>query len=54
MGQNPQAFAELRALLQARAALYAEAHHVIDTSGHTVDQVVDAVAHVTTDVLGAA
>jgi hypothetical protein len=30
------------------------AHHVIDTSGHTVDQVVDAVAHVTEDVLGAA
>lgn len=54
MGQNPHAFAELRALLHARAALYAEAHHVIDTSDHTVDEVVDAVAHVAADVLGEA
>jgi XRE family aerobic/anaerobic benzoate catabolism transcriptional regulator len=54
MGQNPHAFAELRALLQARAALYAEAHYVIDTSERTVDEVVAAVAHVTADVLGAA
>jgi XRE family aerobic/anaerobic benzoate catabolism transcriptional regulator len=53
MGQNPHAFAELRALLHARAALYAEADHVIDTSDRTVDQVVDAVAHVTTGVLAA-
>jgi len=54
MGQNPHAFAELRALLHARAALYAEAHHVIDTSGHTVDEVVAAVAHVSAVVLGPA
>jgi XRE family aerobic/anaerobic benzoate catabolism transcriptional regulator len=54
MGQNPHAFAELRALLHARAALYAEAHHVIDTSDHTVPEVVDAVAHLAGDVLGGA
>lgn len=44
MAQNPHAFAELRALLVAREPLYAGAHHVIDTSGRTVDDVVDAVA----------
>jgi XRE family transcriptional regulator, aerobic/anaerobic benzoate catabolism transcriptional regulator len=32
MGENPHAFAELRALLAAREPLYATAHHVVDTS----------------------
>lgn len=54
MAQNPHAFAELRALLHARAPLYAEAHHVIDTSDRTVDEVVDAVAHAAAGVLGGA
>ena len=44
MAQNPHAFAELRALLTAREPLYATAHHVVDTSGRTPDEVVDAVA----------
>jgi len=42
MAENPHAFAELRALLAAREPLYAKAEHTIDTSGHTVAQVVQA------------
>ena len=44
MAQNPDAFAELRALLTAREPLYASAHHVVDTTGRSVDEVVSAVA----------
>jgi XRE family aerobic/anaerobic benzoate catabolism transcriptional regulator len=44
MSKNPHAFAELRALLAAREPLYSAAHHVVDTSGRSVDAVVDAVA----------
>ncbi len=44
MAKNPHAFAELRALLGAREALYASAQHVVDTGGHTIDEVVEAVA----------
>lgn len=44
MAQNPHAFAELRALLAAREPLYAQAHHVIDTSGRDLDAVVALVA----------
>lgn len=44
MAQNPHAFAELRALLSAREPLYATAHHVVDTTGRSVDEVVTAVA----------
>lgn len=44
MAENPHAFAELRALLAAREPLYASAHHVVDTTGRSVDEVVDAVA----------
>jgi XRE family aerobic/anaerobic benzoate catabolism transcriptional regulator len=44
MGKNPQAFAELEALLARRAALYAGAHHTVDTSRRAVDDVVDEVA----------
>jgi XRE family aerobic/anaerobic benzoate catabolism transcriptional regulator len=40
MAENPHAFEELRALLAARAKLYARAEHVVDTSGRTVKQVV--------------
>lgn len=32
MADNPQAMAELRRLLDTRAPLYAQAHHIIDTS----------------------
>jgi len=42
MANNPQAMAELRRLLAVRQPLYAEAHHVVDTSGRDLDQVVDA------------
>lgn len=49
MGKNPHAFAELRALLAAREPLYATAHHIIDTSGRSVDEVLalacEAVGH---------
>lgn len=41
MGKNPHAFAELEALLAARAPLYARAHHTIDTSRRPVAAVVD-------------
>jgi len=44
MAENPHAFAELRALLAAREPLYASAHHVVDTSGRSLDDVVAAVA----------
>ena len=44
MAENPHAFAELRALLAARAKLYARADHTIDTSGKAVRDVVAALA----------
>jgi len=43
MGENPHAFAELRALLAAREPLYATADHVVDTSGRSVEDVVSAI-----------
>jgi XRE family aerobic/anaerobic benzoate catabolism transcriptional regulator len=43
MAENPQAFAELRALLAARDKLYARAEHTIDTSDRSIKQVVTAV-----------
>lgn len=44
MAKNPHAFSELRALLAAREPLYANAHHVVDTHGRNVEQVVDALS----------
>jgi XRE family transcriptional regulator, aerobic/anaerobic benzoate catabolism transcriptional regulator len=44
MQGKQHAFAELRALLAAREGLYARAQHVVDTSGRSVDDVVDEVA----------
>jgi XRE family aerobic/anaerobic benzoate catabolism transcriptional regulator len=46
MAENPLAFAQLRALLAAREPLYSAAHHVIETSGRSLDQVVEAVREV--------
>jgi XRE family transcriptional regulator, aerobic/anaerobic benzoate catabolism transcriptional regulator len=46
MAENPHAFAQLRTLMAARAPLYAAAHHVIETSGRSLDQVVDALCQV--------
>jgi XRE family aerobic/anaerobic benzoate catabolism transcriptional regulator len=44
MGENPHAFAELSALLAARAKLYGQADHTVDTTGRRVSQVVTAIA----------
>jgi XRE family aerobic/anaerobic benzoate catabolism transcriptional regulator len=46
MAKNPQAFAELEALLAAREPLYARADHVIDTSGAPIETVIDQVVAV--------
>lgn len=43
MAENPHAFAQLRDLMTARESLYAEADHVVDTSGCSLDQVVVAI-----------
>ncbi len=44
MGKNPHAFSELRALLAARESLYSAADHIVDTTEHDADQVVELVA----------
>lgn len=49
MAKNPHAFSELRALLAAREPLYATAHHVVDTHGKTIDDVVESL----TEAIGA-
>jgi XRE family transcriptional regulator, aerobic/anaerobic benzoate catabolism transcriptional regulator len=41
MADHPQAMADLRALLAAREPLYASADHTVDTSGRTVETIVD-------------
>jgi XRE family aerobic/anaerobic benzoate catabolism transcriptional regulator len=51
MAENPHAFAELRALLSARSPLYGKAHHAEDTSGRSIDEVVEHVANAVQDVL---
>jgi XRE family aerobic/anaerobic benzoate catabolism transcriptional regulator len=43
MAKNPHAFSELRALLAARAPLYAAADQIVDTSGRAIDEVVDLI-----------
>jgi len=43
MNENPEAFAQLQALLQSRASRYAEAEIVVDTSRRTVQSVIDDV-----------
>ncbi|HEY8143268.1 MAG TPA: shikimate kinase [Kofleriaceae bacterium] len=40
MAENPHAFAQLRQLISDREPLYARAHHIIDTSGRSVGEVV--------------
>ncbi len=44
MAENPHAFAELRALLTAREELYSSADHTVDTSDHSIDEVVSIVS----------
>ncbi len=43
MAENPHAFAQLRDLMSARESLYAEADHVVETSGRSLEQVVGAI-----------
>ena len=43
MADNPDAMAELRAMLAAREARYAQAHVVVDTHGKRPEAVVDAI-----------
>ena len=43
MGENPHAFHQLRDLLTTREPLYARAHHVVQTTGRSVEEVVDDV-----------
>lgn len=44
MANHPQAMADLRALLAAREPLYARADRTVETSGRTVDEIVDELA----------
>ena len=53
MAENPHAFSELRALLAAREPLYATAHHVIDTSGKDIAEVVEQLGETVGDLLRA-
>jgi hypothetical protein len=43
MARRSDAMAELTSILAARAPLYAEADHVVDTSGLPVERVVERV-----------
>ncbi len=38
MARNPHAFSELKTLLSTREPLYAEADHIVDTSGRTIEE----------------
>jgi XRE family aerobic/anaerobic benzoate catabolism transcriptional regulator len=44
MAENPNAMAELRALLAARAPLYAQADEVVETTRLSIDEVVERIA----------
>jgi XRE family transcriptional regulator, aerobic/anaerobic benzoate catabolism transcriptional regulator len=44
MADHPQAMGELRALLSSREPFYASADHTIDTSGRSVNAIVDDLA----------
>jgi XRE family aerobic/anaerobic benzoate catabolism transcriptional regulator len=44
MADHPQAMADLRSLLAAREPLYARADRTVDTTGRTVDDIVDELA----------
>ena len=46
MADHPQAMLDLRALLAAREPLYAAAAHTVDTSGRTVDKIVERIAEI--------
>lgn len=44
MADHPQAMSELRSLLAAREPLYASAAHTVDTSGRSVERIVEEIA----------
>ncbi|MFO0662286.1 MAG: shikimate kinase [Polyangiaceae bacterium] len=44
MREHPQAMAELRALFEARRPLYEQAHHVVDTTGRSPDEIAHEIA----------
>jgi XRE family aerobic/anaerobic benzoate catabolism transcriptional regulator len=46
MRERPRAMNELRALLASREPLYSEADAIVDTSGHTIERVVDRCASI--------
>ena len=48
MADHPQAMAALRRLLAERRALYASAAHTVETTGRTIDEVVDALEAIVT------
>ena len=43
MADNPDALAQLRAMLAARERLYAAAHHVVETTGRSPSEVAHAI-----------
>lgn len=45
MADHPQAMADLRSLLATREPLYALADHTVETSGTTLEKVVEAIEH---------
>ncbi len=53
MAGRPDAFAELRTLLNARGPLYSSARYVVDTSGRSVEQVAELVTSAVADELAA-
>jgi XRE family aerobic/anaerobic benzoate catabolism transcriptional regulator len=46
MRERPRAMNELRALLASREPLYSEADAIVDTSGHTIERVVERCASI--------
>ena len=44
MADHPQAMSDLRSLLSARDPLYAAAEHTVDTTGRSVDRIVEDIA----------
>ena len=53
MAGHPDAFAELRTLLNVRGPLYSSARYVVDTSGRSVEQVAELVTSAVADELAA-
>jgi XRE family aerobic/anaerobic benzoate catabolism transcriptional regulator len=54
MAGHPDAFAELRTLLNARGPLYSSARYVVDTSGRSIEQVAELVRSAVAEELAVA